>query len=832
LLTVSVVLVGLLGLQLVAPTRADAAGGAIAGPLAGKFYASYRAKVGVNNNVVAFASMMQNFGLPGFEARFGVYYRDRTTNQTLPASRAIGYPAVFPDKSSFPLAVSGDAGTRFILFASDATNLVIGDTNNTTDAFVFDRVTGLTERVSVGDGIPGVQGTGGGVAGGDLSPDGRFVVFSSRAAGLVPGGTSQHYDVFLRDRQAGTTRLVSAGAGGSGGLGDSIGVAVSDDGRTVAFSSTAPDLVPSDGNFSMDVFVRDMTSNMTTRVSVGYAGEATSSSAVPQISADGRFVAFESEADDIVPGDENASTDVFVRDRFFGTTERVSVGPNGEEGQDSSSNPSMSKDGRYIAFQTDAEELSSTDGNLSTDIYVRDRLARVTARATEKQNGNEAFGDAVDPSISPEGRYVGFDSDSEEFTSPGNDTNDDFDVYVKDMGSGFVSNSNIGGRFWPVAPKRLLDTAAGPVPGGWTAGTKLGASTTLDLPVTGGSTTIPASATAVVLNVMASGETADNAEVAVYPTGSTPTSAVALHPEVGPNVANQIIAKVGTGGSVRFATNTGATHLTVDVVGWIAPDLGDAFTSLNLPSQLDTRGNQVPAGWPAGQRLAATGAFSRLDITVAGTDDVPATARAVALTITAIAPTSATARITAFPTGSANPGTPHVVPQPGKLITNTVTVPVGAGGKVSLAVSSGLTHVMVSLAGYYGPYGGNLYFPLNPTRVLDSKSTSASLGIPGHTGPLLSAEFASVPLAGRGGIPSNARDVAVNMSSTGVANGGVLIMWPFGAPMAVHSDLAYRSGVKASSTVPSGLGTNGRVQLFNFAATSVHIFADAQGYYR
>ena len=833
LLVALLLLAGMTSAEVLAPAPVAAAGGGIAGPYAGKFYSSFRAKVGADGGLVAFASWMLNFGLPVFEPRVGVYYRDRVSGETLPASRAIGHPAVFPDKNSFPLAVSSDPTTRFILYASDATNLVPGDTNDARDAFLFDRVSGQTERVSVGNGFPGAQSTGGGVALGAVSADGRYVAFSSNAAGLVPGDTNGRYDVFLRDRQTGVTRLVSATAGGGvPNQGESVGVAVSDDGTAVAFSSSTPNLVANDTNNLNDVFVRDMTTNTTQRQSVGLAGEATGSSLSPQISGDGRFVAFESDADDIVPKDENVTTDVFVRDRFFGSIERVSVGPNGEEGQDSSSNPSMSRDGRYVAFETDAEEFSPTDANISTDIYVRDRLARVTQRATEKQNGNEAFGDAVDSSISPEGRYVGWDTDTEEFAAPGVDTNDDFDVYLKDMGAGFVSNTNVGGRFWPVAPKRLLDTNAGPVPGGWTPGTKLAAGNTLDLQVTGGATTIPASATAVVLNVMSSGETTSGASVTVYPTGTAQPTAAALHPEVGPNVSNQIVAKVGAGGSVRFATNTGATHLTVDVVGWFAPDFGDAFTSLSVASQTDTRTNQVPAGWPAGQKLTAGGAFSKLDIQVAGTEVVPATARAVALTITAIQPSIANARITAFPTGATNPATANVLPQVGKLITNTAIVGVGAGGKVSLAINSGAAHVMVSVAGYFDPYGGELYFGLNPARVLDSKSSNGSLRIPGHTGPLVPAEMVNVPLAGRGGIPTNARDVVVTMSSTGVANGGVLILWPKDTPLAVRANLAYRSGVNASNTVATGLGTNGEVTMLNFAATSVHIFADAQGYFR
>ena len=229
----------------------------------------------------------------------------------------------------------------------------------------------------------------------------------------------------MRDRVAGTTTLVSRASGVSGVLAmvDSLDVSVSDDGRFVAFSSAASNLVVGDTNGAPDVFVRDMTSNTTERVSVGVVGQGSGGSSSPQISADGRFVAFDSGADDLVSNDDNLSYDVFVRDRVSGSTERVSVGPNGEQGEDDSTTPSMSRDGRYIAFESAAEEFSAIDENISLDAYVRDRLARNTVRASEKSNNLDAFADAEDAAISPEGRYVAFDIDTDEY-NPAGDTND------------------------------------------------------------------------------------------------------------------------------------------------------------------------------------------------------------------------------------------------------------------------------------------------------------------------------------------------------------------------------------------------------------------------
>ena len=150
-------------------------------------------------------------------------------------------------------AISADG--RFVAFVSFATNLVPGDTNDATDVFVRDRQTGTTRRVSLGPG--GVQGNGGS-AGPAISANGRFVAFFSAATNLVPGDTNGTADVFVRDRQTGTTRRVSLGPGGVQGDGDSVGAAISADGRFVAFESDATNLVPGDTNGAPDVFVRSL----------------------------------------------------------------------------------------------------------------------------------------------------------------------------------------------------------------------------------------------------------------------------------------------------------------------------------------------------------------------------------------------------------------------------------------------------------------------------------------------------------------------------------------------------------------------------------------------
>ncbi len=181
----------------------------------------------------------------------------------------------------------------------------------------------VTELISVA--------TGGGGADVDtfadaITPEGRFVVFDSCADNIGDGSCQ----LFVRDRQAGVTELVSASTDGVEGNGPSGGASISDDGRFVAFQSFATNLVVGDSNHAADVFVRDRLLGTTVRASVSSTGEeGSSSSQVPWISGDGRLVSFTSFASNLVSGDANGGSDVFVRDLVNSTTERVSVAPDG-----------------------------------------------------------------------------------------------------------------------------------------------------------------------------------------------------------------------------------------------------------------------------------------------------------------------------------------------------------------------------------------------------------------------------------------------------------------------------------------------------------------------
>jgi len=226
----------------------------------------------------------------------------------------------------------------------------------------------VVQRVSVASG--GTQGNGDSGCP-SISADGRYVAFQSYASNLVPGDTNEVGDVFVHDRLTGQTTRVSVASDGTEGNDYSRRPSISADGRYVAFASLASNLVPGDTNGTWDVFVHDRLTGQTTRVSVASGGaQGNSGSWCPSISADGRYVAFQSYASNLVPGDTNGVLDVFVHDRLTGQTTRVSVASDGTQGDSYSFGSSISADGRYVAFSSLASNLVPGDTNDKPDIFV------------------------------------------------------------------------------------------------------------------------------------------------------------------------------------------------------------------------------------------------------------------------------------------------------------------------------------------------------------------------------------------------------------------------------------------------------------------------------
>jgi Tol biopolymer transport system component len=318
------------------------------------------------------------------------------------------------DAESWADAVSADG--RYVLFDSHGSDLVPGDTNGQTDVFVRDRQTGETTRVDVA--TDGKQARILPSHGTSISADGRYVVFTSEAGNLVPGDTNDATDVFVHDCQTGDTIRVSVTPSGGQAVGFSGEGVISADGRYVAFDSYARNLVSHDTNGGQDVFLRDLKTGKTTRMDVSSYGRQTargSQSGSPAISADGRFVAFASNAPNLVTGDTNRVTDIFLRDRKRGLTVRVSVGVRSRQAWDArsrngSTSPSITADGRFVAFVSSATNLVSNDTNRMPDVFVRDRSLRRTTRVSLSSSGGQAKRESGVPVISPDGRFVAFSS--------------------------------------------------------------------------------------------------------------------------------------------------------------------------------------------------------------------------------------------------------------------------------------------------------------------------------------------------------------------------------------------------------------------------------------
>ena len=225
-----------------------------------------------------------------------------------------------------------------------------------------------------------------------------------------------------------------------------------------------------------------------------------------------------------------------------------------------------------------------------------------------------------------------------------------------------------------------------------------------------------------------------------------------------------------------------------------------------------------------------------MDLPVAGVDDVPAEARAVVLNVTSTEATTANGYVTVAPTGNLNTGTSNLNLQPGFNVPNLVIVKVGAGGKVTLYTNVGSVDLIVDVVGYYGPSGGDLFFPLNPGRILDTRSNATNTLTPKlsplGTGVNGTADLPVAGAGGAGGAPANARAAILNVTSTqATSNGGFTTVWPSGSEQPPTSSLNYRVGVNVPNAVQVKLGELGRVGVFNGAGT-VHLIADVNGYFR
>jgi Tol biopolymer transport system component len=383
---------------------------------------SWDASLSGDGRYVAFESLASTLVPHDTNASCDVFVHDCQTGETTRVS--VSSAGGQGDLSSYNPSISADG--RYVAFESVADNLVAGDTNGCADVFRRDRQTGQTIRVSVkSDGAQGHQASGAPA----ITADGGLVAFESWAGNLVPDDTNHSSDVFVHNCKTGNTRRVSVSSNGAQGDWDSLMASVSADGRLVAFMSLAANLVPGDTNDFQDVFVHDRQTGQTTRVSVASGGvQGNGDSEHLSISANGRFVAFEATSTNLVANDTNGVWDVFVHDRQTGQTTRVSVASNGAQATEWSADPSISADGRYVAFYSWAANLVAGDTNGLPDIFRHDRQTAQTIRVSLAHDGSQSNGESRWPCIAADGRQVAFESEASHLV-PG-DTNTCWDVFV------------------------------------------------------------------------------------------------------------------------------------------------------------------------------------------------------------------------------------------------------------------------------------------------------------------------------------------------------------------------------------------------------------------
>lgn len=354
-----------------------------------------------------------------------------------------GYTTVFSDGDTRPLASNLNydkgqttanlvvakvgLGGRITIYNSTGSHLVV-DVFGWLPGFVPTKGDPTTTQISVAP-----DGTAGTIDSVDasLSGNGRFTAYASKATNLVASDTNGYQDVFVHDSQTKVTTRVSVASDGLQGDRDSGAPKISADGRYVVFESAARNLVAGDLNNKVDIFVHDRDTATTSRVSVDGAGvESNGISLSPSISDDGRYIAFSSEGTNLVVADTNNSSDIFVRDTRDGSTTRLSLSSAAAQGDDASSAPVISGDGGSVVFQSFATNLAAGDTNGQPDVFHRELLSGTTTLVSRSSAGIVGDGISEGPDVSNDGRLVVFRSAASNLV-PG-DLNSRADVFLRD----------------------------------------------------------------------------------------------------------------------------------------------------------------------------------------------------------------------------------------------------------------------------------------------------------------------------------------------------------------------------------------------------------------
>ncbi|MCX7711691.1 MAG: FecR domain-containing protein [Clostridia bacterium] len=403
-----------------------------------------------NGRKIAFSSFASNLVTGDTNNVRDVFVYDRIAQSTSRVSlNSLGNQINGGSSYSF---INNDG--RYVVFTSTASNLVSGDTNAGSDVFVRDLASNTNYRVSLSDQNAEVNPGGGFYADPQISDDGRYVAFTYTQDNLVQGDTNSNWDVFVRDRQTDTTRLVSVSSTGTQAASSSHLNSISGDGRFIAFNTGS--LLTPDAT-GAGIYIRDLTTNTTKWMVEG--GNA-------YLSTNGRFMAFTSFESDLVNGDTNGCTDVFVLDRDTdnnniydesGKTEikRVSISSSGEQANYHCYRPQISDDGRYVAYYSSASNLVNGDTNNVEDVFVYDQLTRRTHRVSTTVSGIQSNAGSGSPSISADGRFITFCSEASNLVA--GDTNNRVDVFLVELQLDAPLDTTP-----PTAPSNIAEVNVGP----------------------------------------------------------------------------------------------------------------------------------------------------------------------------------------------------------------------------------------------------------------------------------------------------------------------------------------------------------------------------------
>ncbi|MBK7403849.1 MAG: hypothetical protein IPJ41_04240 [Phycisphaerales bacterium] len=387
---------------------------------------SWQAVISGNGRFVAFESLATNLVSGDSNGLQDIFVHDRLSGATVRVSVASNGTQANGVSSRPTISQTG----RYISYYSDATNLVPDDTNGVTDVFVYDLQTGQTVRASV-DSFGNQADKQSRHP--SISADGRTVVFHSEATNFDALDTNPQWDVYAHDLDTGLTELVSLRNDGGAGNDWSEHAAVSGDGRLVVYHSAATNLVDGDTNGVEDIFLFDRAERRTTRLSLGPSGEQPNGLCIfPGISPDGRYVVFECEATNLVAGDTNGVRDILMIDLATSEMTRVSLGMNDAQANADCFTPAVGRGGRYVAFCSQANTLVPGDNNGLPDAFVRDRWTGETFRVSLGPGGVQANGGTSFSTMSYDGRYVAFQSGARNLVD--GDTNMSIDVFVRDRG--------------------------------------------------------------------------------------------------------------------------------------------------------------------------------------------------------------------------------------------------------------------------------------------------------------------------------------------------------------------------------------------------------------